>query len=164
MNPARNKVVTLDGAAEAAETARREGKRVVFTNGCYDLLHAGHVQCLQASRETGNFLIVGLNTDRSVRRLKGEGRPIFPESERAELVAAMEAVDQVFLFDEDTPLAAILRIRPDRIVKGGDWKPEDVVGRKEVESWGGAVVTIPLMSGRSATSLLEQIRRKLGRG
>lgn len=109
-------------------------------------------------------MIVGLNTDRSVRRLKGEDRPIFPESERAELVAGMEAVDQVFLFDEDTPLAAILRIRPDRLVKGGDWKPEDVVGRKEVESWGGDVVTIPLMSGRSATSLLEEIRRKLGRG
>ncbi len=164
MNPARNKVVTLEGAAEAAETARREGKRVVFTNGCYDLLHAGHVHCLQAAREAGDFLIVGLNTDQSVRRLKGEDRPIFPESERAELVAGMEAVDQVFLFDEDTPLAAILRIRPDRLVKGGDWKPEDVVGRKEVESWGGAVVTIPLMSGRSATSLLEEIRRKLGRG
>ena len=163
MIPTRKKVVSLEAAAAAAKTARREGKRVVFTNGCFDLIHAGHVQCLQAARESGDFLIVGLNSDQSIRRLKGEGRPIFPQEDRAELIAGMQAVDRVFLFGEDTPLESIRRIRPDRIVKGGDWEPDQVVGRKEVESWGGDILTVPLRTGRSTTSLLEEIRRKLGR-
>lgn len=162
MKPEPGKPVSREDAAEAAADARRAGKKVVFTNGCFDLIHAGHVHCLEMARKSGDLLIVGVNSDESIRRLKGQGRPILPQEERAELLLGMKAVDLVFVFDEDTPRDSILNIRPDLIVKGGDWKIENVVGRSEVESWGGSVKIIPNRPGISTTSILERIRERFG--
>jgi D-beta-D-heptose 7-phosphate kinase/D-beta-D-heptose 1-phosphate adenosyltransferase len=135
--------------------------RVVFTNGVFDLLHVGHVTLLEAARAEGDALVVGINTDASVRRLgKGSDRPIVPEHERARLVAALAAVDCVVLFGEDTPLALIRALRPDVLVKGADYAPEAIVGAKDVESWGGRVVRVPLVKDQSTTGLLERLRRK----
>lgn len=156
------KPVSREDAARVAEEARRGGKKVVFTNGCFDLIHAGHVHCLEMARKCGGILIVGVNSDESVRRLKGQGRPILPQAERAELLLGMKAVDLVFVFDEDTPRESILSVRPDLIVKGGGWKMENVVGRSEVESWGGSVKIIPHRPGTSTTSILERIRERFG--
>lgn len=142
-----------------ALTAR--GLKVAFTNGCFDLLHAGHVRLLAAARRAADALIVGVNTDASVRRLKGPERPIVPEAERAELLAALEAVDRVVLFDEPTPLETILAIRPDVLIKGADWAEDAIVGAKEVKSWGGRVVRVELLAGASTTSLVERIRSRL---
>lgn len=138
--------------------AGREGP-VVFTNGVFDLLHAGHVALLEAARAEGDALIVGVNTDASARRLaKGPDRPIVPEGERARLVAALACVDCVVLFDEDTPLDLIRRLRPDVLVKGADYAPEAIVGAGEVESRGGRVVRVPLVAGRSTTELVRRLR------
>jgi len=131
----------------------------VFTNGVFDLLHAGHVALLEAARAEGVALIVGLNTDASVRRLgKGSERPLVPEAERARLLAALAAVDCVVLFDEDTPLALIDRLRPDVLVKGADYAREAIVGAAEVEGWGGRVVRVPLVAGKSTTDLVRKLR------
>ncbi len=132
--------------------------RVVFTNGVFDLLHPGHVDLLTAARATGDALIVGVNGDHSVRRLKGAGRPVRSEAERALVLAALESVDAVAVFTEDTPLELIVALRPDVIVKGGDYTPNAVVGRKEVESWGGTVVIVPLTPGQSTTTIIERLR------
>ena len=135
------------------------GRVVVFTNGCFDLLHPGHVALFEAARAEGDLLVVGLNSDRSVRALKGAGRPLIPETERAETLAALEVVDRVVVYDEDTPLAVISALRPDVLVKGADWAPDAIVGRAEVEAGGGRVVRVDLTPGRSTTSLLARIRR-----
>lgn len=164
MSDSAGSVVDVEAAAAAAAAARRAGKVVVFTNGCFDLIHAGHLHCLVEARRAGDFLIVAVNSDASVRRLKGEGRPVLPGQERAELLAGLRAVDLVFLFDEDTPLESIERIRPDVLVKGGDWRPEDVVGRREVESWGGQVLIVPTRPGSSTSSLVDRIRHRFGGG
>ncbi|HUO53078.1 MAG TPA: D-glycero-beta-D-manno-heptose 1-phosphate adenylyltransferase [Gemmatimonadaceae bacterium] len=133
--------------------------RVVFTNGVFDLLHPGHVDLLAAARAQGDALIVGVNTDDSVRRLgKGPDRPVRTEGERALVLAALEAVDAVAAFDQDTPLELILALRPDVIVKGGDYTPDTVVGRREVESWGGRVAIVPLTPGQSTTAIIEKLR------
>lgn len=132
-------------------------KKIVFTNGCFDLLHAGHVTYLEAAKKTGDILILGLNTDRSVSALKGPTRPVIHEQDRARVLAALAAVDAVILFDEDTPLQLIDAIRPDVIVKGDDYTEEQVVGGTEVKSWGGAVKLIPLVQGRSTSKILERI-------
>ncbi|OIR02832.1 bifunctional protein HldE [mine drainage metagenome] len=132
-------------------------KKIVFTNGCFDLLHAGHVTYLEAAKKTGDILILGLNTDRSVSALKGPTRPVIHEQDRARVLAALAAVDAVILFDEDTPLQLIDTIRPDVIVKGDDYTEEQVVGGTEVKSWGGAVKLIPLVQGRSTSKILERI-------
>ncbi len=143
----------------AVSSDRRSGKRIVFTNGCFDLLHVGHVRYLQAARALGDRLIVGVNTDRSVRALsKGPDRPIVPESQRAEVLAALACVDYVTLFDEPTPLALITEVQPDVLVKGGDWKPEQIVGRELVEARGGRVIAIPLTPDASTTGLINKIR------
>jgi rfaE bifunctional protein nucleotidyltransferase chain/domain len=134
-------------------------QRVVFTNGCFDLLHRGHVDYLVRARELGDVLVVGLNTDASTHRLKGVGRPVNAEADRAFILAALEAVDAVTLFDEDTPLDLITRLLPDVLVKGGDYTAATVVGREAVESAGGRVVIVPLTDGRSTTGLIEAIRR-----
>jgi rfaE bifunctional protein nucleotidyltransferase chain/domain len=131
---------------------------VVFTNGVFDLLHSGHIDLLTAARKFGDRLIVGLNTDDSVRRLKGPSRPVRTEAERAYVVAALECVDAVTVFDEDTPLELVLAIRPDVLVKGGDYTPETIVGREEVESWGGRVHVVPLTAGQSTTRIIEALR------
>lgn len=133
---------------------RSLGERVVFTNGCFDLLHVGHVRYLNAARALGDHLVVGLNSDASVRRLKGPGRPVTPESERAEILCALAAVDAVVFFGEDTPLGLIEAVDPDVLAKGGDWALEAIVGREFVEGRGGRVVTIPIVTGRSTSNLL----------
>jgi D-beta-D-heptose 7-phosphate kinase/D-beta-D-heptose 1-phosphate adenosyltransferase len=136
---------------------RANGNRIVFTNGCFDLLHAGHVDYLQKAADEGERLIVALNTDRSVRALKGEGRPIVTQEDRAYLIAALAAVDAVTLFDEETPMALINALRPDVLVKGADYTEDRVVGAKEVRSWGGDVVLVPLVEGKSTSELIRKI-------
>lgn len=136
---------------------REKGLSVVFTNGCFDLLHAGHVRYLNAAREEGDRLVVGLNSDGSVRRLKGPGRPVTSQGERAEVLCALAAVDAVVIFAEDTPFELISALTPDVLVKGGDWAPEAVVGREHVLASGGRVLTIPVLEGRSTSRILNRL-------
>jgi rfaE bifunctional protein nucleotidyltransferase chain/domain len=137
---------------------KRNGRRVVFTNGCFDLLHPGHIETLEKARGLGEALVVGVNSDRSVRAMKGAGRPILPERERAEVLAALECVDGVVIFDEQTPRETIAALLPDVLVKGGDWASDAIVGREEVEAAGGKVISIPVVAGFSTTAMLEKIR------
>jgi rfaE bifunctional protein nucleotidyltransferase chain/domain len=138
---------------------KRGSRRVVFTNGCFDLLHPGHIRTLEAARSLGDVLVVGLNRDASVREVKGDSRPLIAENERAELLAALEAVDFVVPFAEPTPRELIGRLLPDVLVKGADWGSTEIVGREEVEGAGGRVVSIPLEPGYSTTSILQKIRQ-----
>ncbi|HEX2723104.1 MAG TPA: D-glycero-beta-D-manno-heptose 1-phosphate adenylyltransferase [Gemmatimonadaceae bacterium] len=131
--------------------------RLVFTNGVFDLLHPGHVDLVTAARDCGDHLIVGLNTDDSVRRLKGPARPVRNEAERAYVLAALEAVDAVVAFGEDTPLELVIALRPDVIVKGGDYTEATIVGAREVREWGGSVQIVPLTPGQSTTSIIEKL-------
>ncbi len=158
MRPA---ILTLEEAIVRFGPGKRNG-RVVFTNGCFDLLHPGHIRSFELARQMGEVLIVGLNGDSSVRQLKGPTRPVIPERERAEILAAMEAVDAVVIFDELTPREVIARLVPDVLVKGGDWPGDQIVGREEVEAAGGRVVSIPLVTGYSTTTILEKIRGGFG--
>ena len=141
------------------DALKRDGRRVVFTNGCFDILHPGHVRMLEKARSLGDALIVGINSDASVQEIKGPQRPLIPEAERAELLAALEAVDFVTVFDEPTPRELIAAILPAVLVKGSDWGPDEIVGREEVEAAGGEVISIPLEVGYSTTKLIERIRR-----
>lgn len=152
------KILSLGELAAAARGLRAAGQRLVFTNGCFDLLHVGHVRSLEQARRQGDRLLVALNSDASARRQKGRGRPIVPARRRAELVAALECVDWVVLFGEDTPLALIRSLRPDVLAKGGDWRLDQIVGRVEVESWGGRVVRLGVVPGARTTRLVERIR------
>lgn len=152
-----SKLLHLEPLKRERERLRREGKRVVLTNGCFDLLHLGHVRYLAEARLLGDALIVALNSDRSVRLLKGEGRPILKEGERAEVIAALESVDFVVVFDEDTPQDLITRLLPDVLVKGGDWSVDQIVGREEVEAAGGKVVTLPYVEGSSTSEVIKRI-------
>jgi D-beta-D-heptose 7-phosphate kinase/D-beta-D-heptose 1-phosphate adenosyltransferase len=131
----------------------------VFTNGCFDLLHPGHVALLEQARAEGDLLVVGLNSDASVRGLKGQGRPVLPEAERAEALLALEAVDRVVVYGEPTPRELITALRPDVLVKGADWAEDEIVGKAEVEEGGGRVVRVRLVPGRSTSSLLERLRQ-----
>jgi rfaE bifunctional protein nucleotidyltransferase chain/domain len=153
-----NRVVSWDEAARLREEARAAGRAVVFTNGCFDLLHRGHVDLLRFARERGDLLFVGLNSDDSVRRLKGEGRPLVPAEDRAAVLAGLRAVDYVVEFDQDTPRELILRLLPDVLVKGADYREEDVVGADEVIRAGGRVDLAPLTEGRSTTGLVDRLR------
>jgi rfaE bifunctional protein nucleotidyltransferase chain/domain len=153
---------SLDDGVALVERLRRAGRTVVFTNGVYDLLHPGHVRYLQAARALGDALVVGVNSDRSVRANKGPSRPINPESERAEMIAALACVDAAIVFDEDTPHEIIGRLQPDILVKGADWAEDAIVGRDVVEARGGRVVRMPIEPGFSTTSLIERINRALG--
>lgn len=157
------KIMTWEALKREVERHRGEGKRIAFTNGCFDILHAGHVQYLGEARKAGDLLILGLNSDASVRAIKGEKRPLVPQGERAQVIASLAAVDYVTLFDETTPLALIEYLRPDLLVKGGDWKEESVVGRDAVRSWGGRVVIVPLTDGVSTTNIVEKILRVYGK-
>lgn len=153
-------VLTREAAAAWAEAERASGRRVVFTNGVFDVLHPGHTRYLADARALGDALIVAVNSDRSVRaQHKGSDRPITPEADRAELVAALTAVDAVVIFDDDTPLEIISAIQPDVLVKGADWASDAIVGRDVVEARGGRVVRIPLAPGYSTTAILERARR-----
>jgi rfaE bifunctional protein nucleotidyltransferase chain/domain len=140
--------------------AGKAGKKVVFTNGCFDLLHPGHVRYLEAARSLGDILIVAINSDASVRRLKGSDRPIVPELERCEVIAALRCVDLVTMFEEDTPYEVIAEILPDVLVKGGDWTPETIVGRDIVEGRGGTVTAIRFEQGFSTTAIIDRIRAR----
>lgn len=140
----------------------RGSRRVVFTNGCFDLLHPGHIRTLEEARALGDVLVVGVNTDAGVRKAKGDSRPVVAENERAELLAALEAVDFVVLFAEPTPRDLIRRLLPDVLVKGADWGATEIVGREEVEGAGGRVVSVSLEPGYSTTGILEKIRKLPG--
>ncbi len=154
------KVYSLKTLLEHVNVWRRQGLRVGFTNGCFDLLHPGHELLLRQSKEACDKLIVGLNADTSVKRLKGDDRPIQNEEERANALAALEDVDAVTIFAEDTPLELIIAIEPDVLVKGEDYKHEDVVGAKEVEARGGKVVLAKLLAGHSTTAIIEKLNHK----
>ena len=137
---------------------KRNGKRVVFTNGCFDLLHPGHIESLETARTLGDVLIVGLNSDEGVRRLKGPGRPVYPAEERAEILASLECVDAVLIFDEPMPQRVIAALLPDVLVKGEDWPGNQIVGREEVEAAGGKVVRVEVVEGYSTSEILRKIR------
>lgn len=153
------KVLTRDQLVPLLRAERTRGKRIVFTNGCFDLMHVGHTRYLQAAKDLGDLLVVGVNGDASVRTLnKAPDRPIVSESQRAEVVAALGSVDYVVLFDEPDPHSLIAALQPDVLVKGGDWTVERIIGRDIVEARGGVVRTIPLVPGVSTTSIIQRIR------
>jgi D-beta-D-heptose 7-phosphate kinase/D-beta-D-heptose 1-phosphate adenosyltransferase len=156
------KIADLAAAQRRAREIQNAGGKVVFTNGCFDILHHGHTALLQFARSQGGFLILGLNTDASVRRFKGPDRPIVPEDQRAYLLSLFPFVDLIVLFDEDTPMNLIETIRPDVLVKGGDYTPESTVGRDFVESYGGRVAIFPRLDGLSTTAMLHKIRQVNG--
>lgn len=156
----REKVKKRQALKTIAAQAKTEGKKIVFTNGCFDLLHMGHVQLLREAKNLGDILIVALNSDGSVRQIKGPDRPILPEEERAELIAALEMVDYVTMFDEPDPLNVIRELRPDVLAKGGDWAEDKIVGREFVESYGGRVAVIPFLKGHSTTEIIERMRKR----
>jgi D-beta-D-heptose 7-phosphate kinase/D-beta-D-heptose 1-phosphate adenosyltransferase len=154
----------MKGKIKGRETLRKiiynlkgKRKRIVFTNGCFDLLHVGHLRYLEKAKTLGDILVVGVNSDRSVRGLKGPKRPILPEKERTEILSGLECVDYVTLFNEPTPLKLISLLKPHVLVKGGDWTKEDVVGRETVEGLGGKVVILPFVDGSSTTNLIETV-------
>jgi D-beta-D-heptose 7-phosphate kinase/D-beta-D-heptose 1-phosphate adenosyltransferase len=152
------RILSSDAAAKLAAGIRARGGKVVFTNGVFDLLHPGHIRYLQEARRLGDALIVGLNSDRSVRANKGAERPVTPEAERAEILAALSSVDAVAIFDEQIPAEIIQRIQPDILVKGADWGAANIVGRDTVEARGGRVVRMELLPGYSTTELIRKVR------
>jgi rfaE bifunctional protein nucleotidyltransferase chain/domain len=152
------KILSRDGAAEVRARLRAEGRRLVFTNGCFDLLHVGHVRYLQEARSLGDALLVAINSDRAVRELKGAGRPVMSEAERAEVLAALEAVSYVTVFDELSPRTLIARLLPDVLAKGGDYALDEIHGREEVERGGGRVVSLPFVKGASTTDIIGRIK------
>lgn len=158
-----NKIYSREKLMKEIERLKKEGKKIVFTNGCFDILHVGHTRYLKDAKKLGDVLILGLNSDESVRSLKGEKRPLVPENERADVVAALESVDYVTIFHEQTPLALIEYLKPDVLVKGGDWKKEQVVGRESVEKQGGRVIIIPEIKGSSTTNIIEKIKKVYGK-
>jgi len=161
---AKERVLELADLLERLKEERAQGRKIVFTNGCFDILHAGHLQLLEEAASFGDRLIVGLNSDASVRRLKGEGRPLVGQEDRALLLAGLRAVDWVVLFEEDTPLRVIEKILPEVLVKGADYPLDGVVGRGVVESRGGKVVRLPLLPGRSTSALLDLLKNARGQG
>ena len=152
-----SKITPRNELKATVERLKREGKKVVFTNGCFDILHAGHTRYLREARKLGDTLILALNSDSSVRSIKGPMRPIVPESERAEVVASLDSVDYVTVFDELTPLELIEFLRPDVIVKGGDWAEKDIVGAETVRKWGGRVAIMPQIEGASTTNIIDKV-------
>jgi D-beta-D-heptose 7-phosphate kinase / D-beta-D-heptose 1-phosphate adenosyltransferase len=152
-----NKIKNLDTLVDVIEGEKRKGRRVAFTNGCFDLLHVGHVKYLQKARTYGDLLVLGLNSDASVRRLKGEKRPLIGQSERAHILAALDCIDYVVIFDEDTPIRLLESLRPDVLVKGGDYTPDRVVGKDLVESYGGRVELVDFVDGKSTTNIIDKI-------
>ncbi|HUY12797.1 MAG TPA: D-glycero-beta-D-manno-heptose 1-phosphate adenylyltransferase [Terriglobia bacterium] len=155
------KILENDQAAQTLrQLKKRNGKRIVFTNGCFDLIHPGHAQFLAEARRLGDCLLVAVNSDRSVRAMKGPQRPLLPQAERAEILAALRAVDYVTIFDEPTPRELIARILPNILVKGSDWGETQIVGREEVEAAGGKVISIPVLPGYSTTAIIEAVLRQ----
>ncbi len=157
MNSYHNKTKTLEAAIEECDHIKGLGRRVVFTNGCFDILHPGHTRYLCSAKELGDFLVVALNSDHSMRIIKGPKRPIFGEQARAELLAALECVDLVLIFDEDNPLRVISDLLPDILVKGGDWAEDEIIGADVVKERGGEVKRIPFVTGFSTTDIITKI-------
>jgi len=157
MEDYRRKIKSLSAMKEKTDALKAEGKRIVFTNGCFDLLHPGHTRYLQDARRLGDFLVVAVNSDGSVREIKGEGRPLKPQEDRAEVLAALGFVDGVVVFDEDNPLEVIRLLMPHVLVKGGDWPEEKIIGADVVKEAGGEVRSIPFVSGYSTTAIVERI-------
>src|SRR5215467_13043054 len=151
----------LHEVAAYVQKLQSAGKVVVFTNGCFDILHSGHIDLLRRARQLGDALVVGINSDTSIVRLKGPNRPIVPQHERAELLDGLEMVDFVCWFDDDTPLQTILTVHPDVLVKGADWT-DNIVGQREVEGWGGKVFSLPLVEGHSTTGIGERVLARYG--
>ena len=156
----KSKVKSQKKLIEALSVLRNRGKKIVFTNGCFDILHAGHVDYLSKARRLGDILIVGLNSDSSVKKIKGKSRPVNKESDRAKVLSSLYFVDYITLFNETTPENLIKKVKPDILVKGGDWKVEDIVGGSFVRSCGGKIKSIPFLKGYSTTSVIERIARK----
>ena len=154
----RYKTKTLQQAKDECERLKASGQKIVFTNGCFDILHPGHTRYLRAARELGDYLVVAVNSDRSVTAIKGPERPVFNEQVRAELLAALSCVDTVFIFDEDNPLKVIQYLLPDILVKGGDWSEETIIGADVVKEAGGQVKPIPYINGFSTTDIINKIR------
>ena len=159
---ATSKVKSLSEMVQIRKQLRDQGKRLVFTNGCFDILHVGHVRYLNEARSMGDALAVGVNSDRSVSKNKGKGRPVVPGQERAEILAALGCVDYVFLFDQPTPQQVIDDLVPDVLVKGADWCLEEIVGRETVEKAGGVVKSIPFVEGASTTQIIRRILQVFG--
>ena len=153
-----NKILERKTLKDKLEELRIKGKKIAFTNGCFDILHVGHVRYLREAKKTADVLVLALNSDSSVRSLKGEERPLVPEKERAEIIAALEFIDFVTIFNELTTLELINYLKPDILIKGGDWAEEDVVGREEIKKWGGRVTIIPEVEGKSTTNIVEKIK------
>ena len=151
------KIIKREELAENVRALKRAGKRIVFTNGCFDLLHIGHIRYLKSAKAEGDVLLVGLNSDRSVRQIKGPTRPIVSENERAEVLASLACVDFITFFDEPDPLVTIRVLMPDVLVKGADWEEDAIVGKEVVEANGGRVVRIPLTQGASTSKIIEKI-------
>jgi rfaE bifunctional protein nucleotidyltransferase chain/domain len=151
------KIKTIGQMKRITALFRGRGKKVVFTNGCFDILHVGHIRYLREAKKRGDILVVGLNTDRSVKRIKGEERPIVPERERAEVLSSLESVDYVVLFEDPDPLSLIQALKPDVLIKGADWPRDKIIGRESVEKAGGRVVRVPLARGASSTGVIERI-------
>jgi D-beta-D-heptose 7-phosphate kinase/D-beta-D-heptose 1-phosphate adenosyltransferase len=156
-------ILSPDCLIERVRSLQQQGRRVVFTNGCFDLLHVGHVRYLRSARGLGDCLVVALNSDASVRAIKGAERPIIPQGERAELLAALSFVDYVTIFEEPDPSHLIALLQPNVLVKGGDWTPEQIVGREEVETRGGKVFSLPLVEGTSSSSIIRTITERYGK-
>jgi D-beta-D-heptose 7-phosphate kinase/D-beta-D-heptose 1-phosphate adenosyltransferase len=158
------KILSTTELREERERLRAAGRQLVFTNGCFDILHVGHVRYLAAARALGDALLVAINSDRSVRELKGAGRPVMSEGERAEMLAALAAVDYVTVFDDLSPRSLIAEVLPDILVKGGDYALDEIHGRLEVEAAGGRVLALPFVEGASTTSIIERMKRVIGDG
>jgi D-beta-D-heptose 7-phosphate kinase/D-beta-D-heptose 1-phosphate adenosyltransferase len=154
-----NKILERNALKDKLEELRTKGKKIAFTNGCFDILHVGHVRYLREAKKTADVLVLALNSDSSVRSLKGEEKPLIPENERAEILAALEFIDFITIFEELTPLELINYLKPDILIKGGDWPEEKVVGREEVKKWGGRVAIIPEVEGKSTTNIVEKIKK-----
>jgi rfaE bifunctional protein nucleotidyltransferase chain/domain len=154
-----NKILARNVLKNKLEELRREGKKIAFTNGCFDILHVGHIRYLREAKKTADVLVLALNSDSSVRAIKGEKRPLMSEEERAEILAALEFIDFVTIFQELTPLELINYLKPDILIKGGDWPEEKVIGRDEIKKWGGRVAIIPEVEGKSTTNIVEKIKK-----
>lgn len=153
-----DKILDRQILKEKLDALRKDGKKIAFTNGCFDILHVGHVRYLREAKKTADVLVLALNSDSSVRSIKGEKRPLVGEEERAEILAALEFIDFVTIFKELTPQELIVYLKPDVLIKGGDWPEDKVVGRDDVKKWGGRVVLIPEVKGKSTTNIVEKIK------
>lgn len=156
----KTKLKPLEIIKNEIKALQQQGEKIVFTNGCFDILHAGHVDIFQQARNLGGALVVAVNSDISIKKIKGEKRPVVPQAQRMQVLAALEAIDYVVIFDEENPFKIIKEIQPDILVKGGDWPVETIVGREIVEKKGGKVLSIPLTEGISTTNIIEEVKKR----